>query len=186
MLELLDPKDPMEIAVFSTKSYDRQFLDAAASNKHTLHYVEAQLTADTAVLARNADAVDPEAAQAGPSVAIDPAVDMTEGDVQVATEAPDEAPDDTTADATGDTTADATGDTVADTMTYAMTVVPEGSDGVAPELAEPAVEVTDELSGPQVEGAAVEPSLRSTVTCRRETPVRRRNILWMAARLSTR
>jgi D-lactate dehydrogenase len=57
MLELLDPKDPMEIAVFSTKSYDRQFLDAAASNKHTLHYVEAQLTADTAVLARNADAV---------------------------------------------------------------------------------------------------------------------------------
>jgi D-lactate dehydrogenase len=47
----------MEIAVFSTKSYDRQFIDAAASKQHTLHYVEAQLTADTAVLARGAGAV---------------------------------------------------------------------------------------------------------------------------------
>jgi D-lactate dehydrogenase len=47
----------MEIAIFSTKSYDRQFIDAAASKQHKLHYVEAQLTADTAVLARGAGAV---------------------------------------------------------------------------------------------------------------------------------
>jgi D-lactate dehydrogenase len=47
----------MEIAIFSTKSYDREFIDAAASKQHKLHYVEAQLTADTAVLARGAGAV---------------------------------------------------------------------------------------------------------------------------------
>jgi D-lactate dehydrogenase len=47
----------MRIAIFSTKSYDRQFIDAAASKQHELHYVEAQLTADTAVLARGAGAV---------------------------------------------------------------------------------------------------------------------------------
>ena len=47
----------MEVAVFSTKSYDRQFIDAAASKEHKLHYFEAQLTADTAVLARGAGAV---------------------------------------------------------------------------------------------------------------------------------
>ncbi len=47
----------MEIAVFSTQSYDRQFLDAAASNQHKLHYLEAKLTRDTAVLARGAGAV---------------------------------------------------------------------------------------------------------------------------------
>ena len=47
----------MDIAVFSTKSYDRQFLDSAASTTHTLHYLEARLTSDTAVLARGAGAV---------------------------------------------------------------------------------------------------------------------------------
>jgi len=47
----------MEIAVFSAKSYDRQFIDAAAANQHQLHYIEAQLTADTAVLARGAGAI---------------------------------------------------------------------------------------------------------------------------------
>jgi D-lactate dehydrogenase len=47
----------MEIAIFSTKSYDRRFIDAAASKEHSLHYIEARLTADTAVLARGAGAV---------------------------------------------------------------------------------------------------------------------------------
>jgi len=47
----------MEIAVFSTQPYDRQFIDAAASNQHKLHYIEATLTHDTAVLARGAGAV---------------------------------------------------------------------------------------------------------------------------------
>ncbi|MBC7576149.1 MAG: 2-hydroxyacid dehydrogenase, partial [Tardiphaga sp.] len=46
----------MEIAVFSTKPYDRRFIDAAASKQHKLHYLDAQLTADTAVLARGAGA----------------------------------------------------------------------------------------------------------------------------------
>jgi D-lactate dehydrogenase len=44
----------MEIAVFSTKSYDRQFINAATSKQHKLHYLEAQLTGDTAVLADGA------------------------------------------------------------------------------------------------------------------------------------
>jgi len=47
----------MEIAVFSTQSYDRQFIDAAASNQHQIHYIEAKLTRDTAVLAQGAGAV---------------------------------------------------------------------------------------------------------------------------------
>jgi len=47
----------MDIAVFSTKPYDRQFIDAAASGRHQLHYLAAQLTPDTAVLAKGADAV---------------------------------------------------------------------------------------------------------------------------------
>ena len=46
----------MEIAVFSTKPYDRRFIDAAASKQYKLHYLDAQLTADTAVLARGASA----------------------------------------------------------------------------------------------------------------------------------
>jgi D-lactate dehydrogenase len=47
----------MEIAVFSTKSYDRQFINAATSKQHKLHYLEAQLTGDTAVLADGAGTV---------------------------------------------------------------------------------------------------------------------------------
>jgi D-lactate dehydrogenase len=46
----------MDIAIFSAKSYDRQFMDAAAGH-HTLHYFEARLTADTALLARGSRAV---------------------------------------------------------------------------------------------------------------------------------
>jgi D-lactate dehydrogenase len=46
----------MDIAVFSTKSYDRQFMDAAAGH-HKLHYIEARLTHDTATLARGSRAV---------------------------------------------------------------------------------------------------------------------------------
>jgi len=47
----------MDIAVFSTKSYDRQFMDAAVGKAHKLHYLEARLTPDTAMLARGSDAV---------------------------------------------------------------------------------------------------------------------------------
>lgn len=47
----------MDIAVFSTKSYDRRFLDAAAAGHHAMHYIEARLTPDTAVLARGSKAV---------------------------------------------------------------------------------------------------------------------------------
>ncbi len=47
----------MDIAVFSTKSYDRTFLDAANSAGHRLSYLEARLTAETAVLAKGARAV---------------------------------------------------------------------------------------------------------------------------------
>ena len=81
--------------------------------------------------ADEADEAD-ESAQADPSAAVDPAADMIEGDGEIAPDA------------------------TADTMIYAMTVVLEDPEGVAPELAEPAVEVTDELPGPQVEGAAGE------------------------------
>ena len=50
----------MDITVFSSKSYDRQFLDAAASSSptpHRLTYVEARLTPETAPLAKGAGAV---------------------------------------------------------------------------------------------------------------------------------
>ena len=52
----------MKVAVFSAKSYDRQFLDAAnaalgAGAAHQLAYLEARLSAQTAVLARDAGAV---------------------------------------------------------------------------------------------------------------------------------
>jgi len=47
----------MDIAVYSTKSYDRQFMDAAVAEDHKLHYLEARLTPDTAMLARGSDAV---------------------------------------------------------------------------------------------------------------------------------
>ncbi|MEO8780078.1 MAG: 2-hydroxyacid dehydrogenase [Rhodanobacter sp.] len=47
----------MDIAVFSTKSYDRQFLDAANTAGHHLAYFEARLTPETAVLAKGSQAV---------------------------------------------------------------------------------------------------------------------------------
>lgn len=46
----------MDVAVFSTKPYDRQFMDPAAEGKHHLIYLDARLTPETAVLARGAHA----------------------------------------------------------------------------------------------------------------------------------
>jgi D-lactate dehydrogenase len=48
----------MRVAVFSTKAYDRQFLDAAnAGAGHRLHYLDVRLSAETAALARDVEAV---------------------------------------------------------------------------------------------------------------------------------
>ncbi len=48
----------MKVAVFSTKPYDRQFLDAAnTKGVHKLRYLEPRLSAETAQLAQGADAV---------------------------------------------------------------------------------------------------------------------------------
>lgn len=47
----------MDITVFSAKPYDRPFLDAAASGRHRLSYIEAHLNPMTAPLARGAGAV---------------------------------------------------------------------------------------------------------------------------------
>jgi D-lactate dehydrogenase len=47
----------MDVAVFSTKPYDRAFLDEAAAGQHRLTYLEARLTPATALLAQGAGAV---------------------------------------------------------------------------------------------------------------------------------
>ena len=47
----------MNVTVFSTKSYDRRFIDAAIRGRHPVTYLEARLTAATATLARGAGAV---------------------------------------------------------------------------------------------------------------------------------
>ncbi|MCB4824808.1 2-hydroxyacid dehydrogenase [Roseicella aerolata] len=50
----------MQVAIFSAKPYDRQFLDAAnaaAGGRHHLAYLEARLSPETAVLAQGAGAV---------------------------------------------------------------------------------------------------------------------------------
>ncbi len=51
----------MNIAVFSTKPYDRRFLEAAnqktGQNRHKFSFLEAQLNAENAILAQNHDAV---------------------------------------------------------------------------------------------------------------------------------
>jgi D-lactate dehydrogenase len=48
----------MKVAVFSTKPYDRRFLDAANSDgKHRFSYFEVRLSAETAALAQGAKAV---------------------------------------------------------------------------------------------------------------------------------
>lgn len=46
----------MKVAVFSTKPYDRRFLDEANAGRHELRYLEPRLTAETAQLAEGADA----------------------------------------------------------------------------------------------------------------------------------
>jgi D-lactate dehydrogenase len=48
----------MKVSVFSTKSYDRRFLDEAnVEGKHHLHYLDMRLSAETAALASYAEAV---------------------------------------------------------------------------------------------------------------------------------
>lgn len=47
----------MDIAIYSTKSYDRHFLDAAADERFTLRFLDALLNRDTAQLAAGCDAV---------------------------------------------------------------------------------------------------------------------------------
>lgn len=50
----------MKVAVFSAKSYDRRFLEAAnAEAGHELHYIDARLSAETATLASGSEAVCP-------------------------------------------------------------------------------------------------------------------------------
>jgi D-lactate dehydrogenase len=47
----------MKVGVFSSKPYDRHFLDAANGGRHELAFLEPRLDAETAVLAGEADAV---------------------------------------------------------------------------------------------------------------------------------
>lgn len=47
----------MNVAVFSTKSYDREFFDSKSSSSEHFTYLEPRLTPDTAVLAAGHDAV---------------------------------------------------------------------------------------------------------------------------------
>jgi D-lactate dehydrogenase len=42
----------MKVLVYSTRPYDKKFLEAANENKHELHFIEAQLGESTTVLAR--------------------------------------------------------------------------------------------------------------------------------------
>jgi D-lactate dehydrogenase len=49
--------ETMKVAVFSTKAYDRHFLDQANAEIHRLHYLEVRLSAETAALAHGAEAV---------------------------------------------------------------------------------------------------------------------------------
>lgn len=47
----------MKVAVFSTKPYDRQFLDAANGGRHELRYLDCRLAIATTVLAKGSSAV---------------------------------------------------------------------------------------------------------------------------------
>ncbi len=47
----------MKVAVFSTKAYDREYLEAANRGRHQLVFIEAPLNAQTALLAQGAEAV---------------------------------------------------------------------------------------------------------------------------------
>ena len=48
---------PMKVAVFSTKKYDREFLEAANQSRHELLFLEPRLSAETASLAAGSEAV---------------------------------------------------------------------------------------------------------------------------------
>jgi D-lactate dehydrogenase len=53
----LDKEERVKVVVFSTKPYDRQFLEAAASQfEHRLTFLEARLTQETSLLARGFEA----------------------------------------------------------------------------------------------------------------------------------
>ncbi|WP_309660923.1 2-hydroxyacid dehydrogenase [Sphingomonas sp.] len=47
----------MKVAVYSTKPYDRQFLEAANGGRHELRYLDCRLTISTTALAKGASAV---------------------------------------------------------------------------------------------------------------------------------
>jgi len=47
----------MKVAVYSTKPYDREFLDTANSGRHDLHDLEGRLTSAAADLAKRSAAV---------------------------------------------------------------------------------------------------------------------------------
>ena len=47
----------MKVAAFSTKNYDREFLNPANGSRHQLHFLEPRLTTETAGLASGFDAV---------------------------------------------------------------------------------------------------------------------------------
>ena len=47
----------MKVAVYSTKPYDRQFLDAANAGRHELRYLDCRLTVATTALAKGTSAV---------------------------------------------------------------------------------------------------------------------------------
>src|SRR3954463_5713907 len=47
----------MKVAVYSTKPYDRQFLEAANGGRHELRFLDCRLTIATAALAKGASAV---------------------------------------------------------------------------------------------------------------------------------
>src|SRR3712207_3424904 len=54
---LCSDRTPMNVAVFSSKQYDRASLDAANAGRHQLHYLEPHLDRETVALVRDHDAV---------------------------------------------------------------------------------------------------------------------------------
>lgn len=47
----------MRIAIFSTKSYDREFLEAANALRHELQFLEPRLSLETAAIAEGFPAI---------------------------------------------------------------------------------------------------------------------------------
>ena len=47
----------MKVAVFSTNAYDREFLERANAGRHDLQFIEPRLSAETASLAADLEAV---------------------------------------------------------------------------------------------------------------------------------